>query len=237
MAGKARLRCGWWLGCVLVTAGFGCGDDDDDAGASVPALCKQLVAATCDRIYTCASAAAIEAEGLPDDEADCRTQVETRSGCAKATAESACADEGGTYHADQARKCIDQTEEQTCEEFANETGTPACDQICSGGSAPTGDASVPALCKQRVAATCERIYACAEPADIEANDLPATEAGCRSQLEELRGCDGATGATICVDKGSFHAAEARTCIDQTEAQTCEDFVNETGTPACDEVCS
>jgi hypothetical protein len=115
---------------VLVASLAGCGSSDS---VSPREGCEDLAVALCDRLYTCFTAAELDAAGYPASEAACVTEFETTQGCAAQTEDNAC--EGNeTFHGDEASNCIDQTQGLECSQVRSgdiDDAAPACDKVCA----------------------------------------------------------------------------------------------------------
>lgn len=69
-------------------------------------------------------------------------------------------------------------------------------------------------------------------------DLPATSAACKSQYQAELGCDAAEGDDLCEGSETYHANEARTCVNQLEAASCNQLRDDDDyAPACERICS
>lgn len=110
-----------------------------------------------------------------------------------------------------------------------------------GGGGGGGSSSAREACEDLSVVTCNRMYACISPEDLQLGGFPATEAGCVDMLSRAN-CGALTDGNACdEDGGTFHADKADLCIEQVSDTTCEQLVGdgEIGdvAPACDQVCS
>jgi len=112
--------------------------------------------------------------------------------------------------------------------------------LCIGllASACGGDKSAKELCKDSASVGCSRAYECFTAEQLAALGFPATEAGCVTQVEEVRGCAAITNDTACVGNQTFHPDQAEKCIDQTAAASCAQIASgdDSAAPACALVC-
>lgn len=108
--------------------------------------------------------------------------------------------------------------------------SPGC-----GSSDTTGTTGPADLCLTIAESSCELVYECLSPAEIEDRDLPATEAGCIRQLSTELGCATATEASFC-DGRRFDPNAARACADDFAGFTCSVFPEGPSSVNCDRVC-
>lgn len=107
-----------------------------------------------------------------------------------------------------------------------------------GGGGGGGGSSAREACEDLAVVTCDRMYACLSPEDLQLAGFPATEAGCVDMLS-VANCSSITDGNACSDEGgTFHADKADLCIEQVSDSTCEQLLGDGEVaPACDQVCS
>ena len=105
----------------------GCGSDDDGAATATPvAACNSFAAALCRKAWGgCVDKPADKIVwGL--NEADCRTRWELNWNCSTKKCES------GTYDPAKGQECLNQYQNETCEQASNPLIQPAaCSALCT----------------------------------------------------------------------------------------------------------
>ena len=109
---------------------------------------------------------------------------------------------------------------------------------CGGdGSTSTAvNAEDPAeFCRATAQIGCESMYACLTPAELEAKNLPATEAECQRKLES--GCEDVIDS--CNDGAHGYAADVGgECLREMDASTCNDAAEPwLDAPSCAKICA
>jgi hypothetical protein len=108
---------------------------------------------------------------------------------------------------------------------------------CGGG----GGGSPRAACEDYAETYCAQVYACLTEAERGLLGLPATEAGCITQVETAAGCENQTEENACNANETYHGDKASQCVDQLGnlecAQLRDGFDADVDAPACNEVCT
>lgn len=118
------------LCCLMVALALvGCGDDDENAGASTPVeACRSAVAVVCAKVFGCLTDAeeALVAGVWGNNEADCRTKYEA-DGC---DPEMVKCDSDEAYSPANGKACVDQYQALSCAEAAQRVKPAICEQVC-----------------------------------------------------------------------------------------------------------
>jgi hypothetical protein len=116
-------------GLVAVLLGFVVSSCGSSSGGNSAALCQEGTVAICDKVFDCPEAADIR-QFFGATKAECVTSLN-----AQCSMNNAC-EPGQTYHADQARTCVDGIKASSCADFVGGggAGPAACDAVCTGGT-------------------------------------------------------------------------------------------------------
>lgn len=97
-------------------------------GSSPQALCKDITATTCNKLYTCYTGA--ELDGIKTiygaSESECATKLQTMSNCDKA---EPC-ETGQTYNASEASKCASDFKGLSCDAVKGSMFPSSCNNVC-----------------------------------------------------------------------------------------------------------
>jgi len=96
-------------------------------------------------------------------------------------------------------------------------------------------------CDDIASATCERLYACFQPAELATAGYPASEAACVTMMQAANGCPAQTTQNACTGNAVYQPAKAAECSDQITGLACSQvrdpfFDIKTAAPTCAEVC-
>jgi hypothetical protein len=233
----------------LGTGLMGCG------GSALTPLdaCTQAMAAMCERSSACGGTAALNTLGGYTSVSDCTKGMQATN-CA---ASNLGCSTGEAFKPDQAQKCIDSLRSQACTDVSDGVEPVACSLVCvSGGTGGTGGGggggtggtsgggtggtnggtgtlSAQDACKQVMAALCERTSTCAGSTGLSALGYTSVSS-CTTGMQSL---DCATPAQAgCSTGQTYHADQAKKCVDSMVAQSCSDFTAGTTPAVCDLVC-
>lgn len=98
-------------------------------GTSPQQACKDIVAATCNKMFTCYTGAELDAikTFFGSSESECVTKLNAQSSCDK---EQPC-DSPKTYDATAASKCVSDYKAMSCADLKSSTGGPSsCETVC-----------------------------------------------------------------------------------------------------------
>jgi hypothetical protein len=100
-------------------------------GTSPQQLCKDMITASCNKIYTCNTGATLDAiKGIYGaTEADCVTKLGATS-CDTVTDSKPCSDTSKTYDASKASACVADYKAETCDQVVAGTTPTSCSQVC-----------------------------------------------------------------------------------------------------------
>lgn len=101
-------------------------------GTSPEQLCKDAVAASCDKMYTCYTGAELDAikSSFGATAADCATKLEATAACStKKDAATAC-ESGQTYDAAAASSCVSDFKALSCDALKSNMTPSSCNNVC-----------------------------------------------------------------------------------------------------------